>query len=246
MQMMAFITPLIQISHRLRDYLIDILRKAMYQGDLSTRQLSVFGFCQILKQLRHNNSRRISAGLGGSQLTISGYSLTSQSILDHTRPAQRHFDILAFEIMGMLRKSFNETYELKEVLYENLTSAVDGNLNLTPHIIQLLELKCRTYFQVNDTQFVINFDKIISECSEGSTEVQVNESLGKLIKCVGHCITVCDQGGLEFDTSSLRSFFKVLINRIHVAKDSLEIVSYISTFFIPRLNSIHVVLFIIV
>lgn len=225
MRMMAFITPLIQISHRLRDFLIDVLRKAMYQGDLNTRKLSTYGFCQILKQLRHNNSRRVSAGLGVTQLTISGYSLTSQSILDHSRPAQRHFDILAFEIMGILRKCFNETYELKEVLYESLTTAVDSNLNLTPHIIQLLELKFRTYFQVSDARFQIKFDKIVGECADGSIEIQVKEQLGKLIKCVGHCIAVCDQGGLEFDTSSLRRFFNVLINRIDSAKDDLEIVS---------------------
>lgn len=225
MRMMAFITPLIQLSHRLRDYLIDILRKAIYQGDLNTRKLSTFGFCQILRQLRHNNSRRVSAGLGVTQLTISGYSLISQSILDHSRPAQRHFDILAFEIMGILRKCFNETCELKEVLYESLTAAVDGNLSLTPHIIQLLELKFRTYFQIDDARFVIKFDKIVGECAEGSIEIQVNEHLGKLIKCMGHCITVCDQGGLEFDTSSLRRFFNVLIKRIDSAKDDLDIVS---------------------
>lgn len=222
---MAFITPLAQISNRLRDYLIDILRKAMYQGDLNTRKLSVFGFCQILKQLRQNNSRRASAGIGGSQLTISGYSLLSQSILDTSRNTPRHFDILALEIMGILRKCFNQNCELKEILYESLTTAVDANLNLSPHIIQFLELQFRSYFQIDDTRISINFDKIVGESVEGSVDVQIHDQLGKLIKCMGHCIIVCDQGGLEFDTSSLRDLFKMLLNRTESIKNELGIVS---------------------
>lgn len=225
MRMMAFITPLAQISTQIRDSLIEILRKAMYHNDLNTRKLSVFGFCSVLKQLRQNNSRRGSSGLIGTQLTISGYSLLSQSMQDTTRNSQRHFDILVLEIMGILRRSFNQTYEIKEILYDNLIKAADGNLKLTPYIIQFLELHFRAYFQSNDSRMAINFDKIVVEIDEGA-DVKVNDQLGKLMKCVGHCVLACQQGDMEFDTTSLQQFFNELINRLFlIDSDALKIVS---------------------
>lgn len=230
MRMMAFITPLAQISTQIRDHLIDILRKAMYQRDLDTRKLSVFGFCSILKHLRLNNSRRGTAGMAGTQLTISGFSL-SQSYLDTSRNSQRHFDILALEIIGILRKCFNQTHEIKETLYDCLINAVDGNLNITPHIIQFLELHFRAYFQIDGAKITINVDKII-----GANELQINDHLGKLIKCIGHCIILCDQGALDFDTAALKKFFHDLVHRI--ALNDLDALNSVSEHLFKVLISI--------
>lgn len=222
--MMAFITPLAQISNPVRDFLIEILRKAMYHSNPNTRKLSVFGFCSILKQLRPNNSRRGSTGMNGTQLTISGYSLLSQSLMDNTRNNSRHFDILVFEIMGILRKCFNQTYEIKEMLYDSLVKAADGNLKLTPHIIQFLEMHFRAYFRTENTRVTINFSKIVVESEDGG-EVKVYDHLGKLMKCIGHCILACEQGDLEFDTSSLEKFFDELVDGVHlIDSDVLAIV----------------------
>lgn len=220
MRIMTFLAPMAQLSTQIRDYLIDILRKSMYQADVNTRKMAVFGFCTILKQLRQNNSRRGPANLGGTQLTISGFSLASQSLLNNSKDSKRHFDTLALEIMGILRKCFNQTCEIKEMLYECLSTAVDGNPNLTPHIIQFLELHLRSYFKIDEAKLTINFDRIICEKeTDGVTELLVYDQLGQLVKCVGHCIIKCDQAGLEFDTASLRTFFNTLINRI----DSIEL-----------------------
>lgn len=104
--------------------------------------MGVYGFCLVLKHLRDNNSRRGGAIVGSSsnqhraltgsgrfgmtfsQHSLSGYSLMSQTILDTEHNPQRHFDMLALEIIGMLRKCFNQTYEVKEVLYEGEGAAI--------------------------------------------------------------------------------------------------------------------------
>lgn len=239
MRMMAFITPLTQISNQIRDSLIDVLRKAMYHSDINTRKLSVFGFCNVLKQLRQNNARRGSSALNGSQLTISGYSLLSQSMNDPSRNSHHHFDIMVLEIMGILRKCLNQTHEIKEILYDSLAKAADANLKLTPHIIQFLELHFRSYFRIADSQITINFEKCVNETDEGFG-VKINDQLGKLTKCLGHCVLVCEQGSLEYDASTLLSFFNDLINHVYlIDSDALGIVSVSVVLSIPYKQKFH-------
>lgn len=110
MRMITFIYPLIKISFAIRDGLIEVLTKAMSQTNAALRRFGVYGFCLVLKNLRNNNSRRAAGQVSSSnnlsftQGTISGYSLMSQSTLGNRDNPQRHFDMLALEIIGILRK----------------------------------------------------------------------------------------------------------------------------------------------
>lgn len=110
MRMISFIYPLIKLSFTIRESLIGILTKAMSSTDVHMRRFGVYGFCLLLKNLQNNISRRAvgagvsSANLSFTQANISGFSLMSQSTLGNRENPQRHFDMLALEIIGLLRK----------------------------------------------------------------------------------------------------------------------------------------------
>lgn len=111
MRMITFIFPLIRLSVAIRDSLIAVLTKAMSSTDVQRRRFGVYGFCLLLKNLRNNTARRAIGGsvssstnLSFTQGNISGLSLMSQSTLGNRDNPQRHFDMLALEIVGLLRK----------------------------------------------------------------------------------------------------------------------------------------------
>lgn len=229
MRMMTFIVPLLKISNTVRDYFIETLRKAMYQSDLSTRQAAVHGFCVILKELRNNNScRGGTGGFGGSQFSISGYSLMSQQLVGTADNPHRHFDMCVLEIVGILRKCFNQTYEIKKMLYDGLTNAVEFNPKLTPHILLFLESHFRDYICITDTQVRIKFEKCITEkCIDGIPTVQIWDHFGTLLQLIGRCIIKCDENSLDFETEDLKELFDSLIERIDtMTLEQLGLVSY--------------------
>lgn len=227
MRMMTFVVPLLKYSNAVRDYFIETLRKAMYQSDLSTRQAAVHGFCVILKELRNNNSCRSGAGLGGSQFNISGYSLMSQQLVSTPNNPQRHFDMCVLEIIGILRKCFNQTYEIKKMLYDGLTNAVELNAKLTPHILLFLESHFRDYICILDSQVRIKFEKCIAEkCVDGIPTVQIWDHFGKLLQLIGRCIIKCDENSLDFETGDLKELFDSVIDRVDTIKlEQLGLVS---------------------
>lgn len=111
MRLISFIYPLIKINFTIRDSLIAVLTKAMSSTDAQMRRFGVYGFCLLLKNLRNNISRRAVGGgslsnnnLSFTQGNISGLSLMSQSTLGNRDNPQRHFDMLALEVVGLLRK----------------------------------------------------------------------------------------------------------------------------------------------
>lgn len=227
MRMMTFIVPLLKISNVVRDYFIETLRKAMYQSDLSTRQAAVHGFCGILRELRNNNSCRGTVGLGGSQFNISGYSLMSQQHISSANNPYRHFDMCVLEIVGILRKCFNQTYEIKKMLYDGLTNAVEFNPKLTPHVLLFLESHFRDYICIVDHQLRIKFDKCITEkCIDGIPTVQIWDHFGKLLQLIGRCIIKCDEHSLDFETEDMKELFDSLIGRIDtITVEQLGLVS---------------------
>lgn len=228
MRMMTFIVPLLKISNTIRDYFIETLRKAMYQSDLSTRQAAVHGFCVILKELRSNSTFRGTTGLNGSQFNISGYSLMSQQHMSNTNNPYRHFDMCVLEIIGILRKCFNQTYEIKKMLYDGLTNAVELNSKLTPHILLFLESYFRDYICIMNNQVRIKFDKCIAEkCIDGIPTVQIWDHFGKLLQLIGRCIIKCDEHSLDFETDDLKELFEQLIERIDtITLEQLGLVSF--------------------
>lgn len=220
MRMMQFIVPIIKISGVIRDHFIETMRKAMFQSNLSTRQAGIFGFCLILKELRNNNSCRGNGSLGSSQFVISGYSLMSQQALGSDNNPSKHFDMTVLEIIGILRKCFNQTYEIKEMLYDSLINTIDQNLKLVPHILQFLESHFRNYFEIGENQFEINFDKcIIEKETNGIVSVQIWDNIGKLLQLVARCVLICQMNELDNEIEDMVDFLIEISRKIDQISD---------------------------
>lgn len=71
MRLMSFIIPLCKQSQHIRDLFIEMLRKAIYQRDVATRQMAIYGFCLVLKHLRENQTTSRHSG-GGILSSIVG------------------------------------------------------------------------------------------------------------------------------------------------------------------------------
>lgn len=218
MRMMTIILPLIKNNAKIRDYFIDVLRRAMYQSNLSTRQMGVHGFCLILKQQRNNNAFRSSstaARFNGSQLSISGFSVMSQQLLGSQNNPNMNFDMCVLEIIGVLRKCFNQTYEIKEILYDGLLNAVQQNPKLISHVLQFLDWHFRNYFDdLEKTSPSIKFSKCINETVvDEIPTIKLNDHLGKLLHFMGQCVILVEYHDLEVEIADLRELFDTLIEK---------------------------------
>uniref|UniRef100_A0A1B0GJY9 Uncharacterized protein n=2 Tax=Lutzomyia longipalpis TaxID=7200 RepID=A0A1B0GJY9_LUTLO len=228
MRIVTFIFPLIKISFATRDYLIDTLRTATFSHDESTRTFGIYGFCTLLKHLKNSNSRRVgSTGTGlMSQISISGFSMMSQATLGNQGNPNRDFDMLTMEILGILRKVFDESVQMKEILYDTLLRAVDRNVQLAPHVLFFIDFHFRNYLEVDELNFNIKFSEFITE-RDGKIEVWDN--LGALIYFVGFSVVTSDKYELPYDTKILRKLLDFLVNRIgNVTFESLGITGAVS------------------
>lgn len=195
--------------------------------------MGVYGFCMLLKQLKNNNSRRVNTGNIStfSQInTISGFSLLSQTNLSGAGNPQRHLDTLTLEIVGILRKCFNQQKEIKDILYEGLHRTIEMNLQIIPHLMQFLDLHFRSYFTINDNEFEIKFDLVVHERPNGFIEEQDN--LGELLNLIGTILYVCDSNNLIYDNVVLKNMMETIANRItDITLEQIGIVSDINYFF---------------
>lgn len=235
MKMMTFIAPLIKTNTQIRDYFIEMLRRAMYQSNMSTRQMAVYGFCLILKQLRSNSAWRTSARAGGpSQFSISGFSVMSQQTLSNGKnSANMGFDMCVLEIIGILRKCFNQTYEIKEILYDGLSGSVQQNPKIIAHVLQFLDWHFRSYFNEIADTITINFDKAIFEHNTGdTTSIQINDHIGKLLQFITQCIILLEQYDMDYNIKDLKDFFEQLLEKMDtITLDQLGVVCWTCLFY---------------
>jgi len=143
MRMMNFILPLLKISNRVRDALIDVLCKAMSSrwvllhsspyitnfcsfSGIQKRRMAIYGFCMILKQLNNSNAIRQTSSATSfcTQHSISGYSMMTQNTLGSRSNPQRNFDMLTLEIIGMLRNCLQQQFDIRSTLYESKLSNI--------------------------------------------------------------------------------------------------------------------------
>ncbi|XP_055641903.1 Fanconi anemia group I protein [Toxorhynchites rutilus septentrionalis] len=238
MRIMTFLFPLIRISHTIRDSFIEVLRKAMYHSEINTRMMGVFGFCSLLKQLKNNNSRRsVLGGFAGNltQLSISGMSLLSQSTLGRADNPDVHFDMLTLEILGILRRCFTQTVEVRDLLYESLGRAVEFNNKLLPHVLQFIDWHFCNYFSESlEGELQIDFEKCVrykqddsEDMNEDDRQQQVDifDNVGKLMVFMVHCVTLCDQFDVQHDNDNVKRILKDVVQNIeNISLDSLGII----------------------
>ncbi|KAH8355258.1 hypothetical protein KR093_009668, partial [Drosophila rubida] len=238
MRMMNFILPLLKLSNRVRDALIEVLRKAMTK-DLRIRRMAIFGFCMILKQLNNSNSVRQSQSASSfcTQHNISGYSMMTQSSLGSRSNPQRNFDMLTLEIIGILRSCFDQQLEIRRTLYENLQRAVELNAKLVPHVLQFVDFHLRSFFDTTsadqvgddlDTHFTINHEQLVGSKDE---QVELKDNLGCLVQFVSYCLAIFERAPSGCDVREMNRLLTLCIQRIVANRLPLEDTSPPATHF---------------
>ncbi|XP_035772675.1 Fanconi anemia group I protein-like isoform X2 [Anopheles albimanus] len=217
MRFMAFLFPLVRTSHTIRDRFIEVLRKAMSNSESSTRIMGVFGFCSLLKQLKNNNARRSIMGPAGgnyTQLSISGMSLLSQAAYGSVSNPYLHFDMLALEVLGVLRKCLTQTVEFIDWHFE---SYFGGN---------------------SDDKLTIAFDKCVRYCNDIEHEDQsdllrpivVYDNVGRLMAFMVHCVVLCDQHYIQHDTNAVKKTLQLIVDRVDsITSEELGIMGTLDT-----------------
>ncbi|XP_055541221.1 Fanconi anemia group I protein isoform X2 [Wyeomyia smithii] len=220
MRLVTFLFPLIRISHKIRDAFIEVLRKAMYHSEVNTRMMVLGG----------------SAG-NLTQLSISGMSLLSQSTLGRSDNPDMHFDMLTLEILGILRRCFTQTIDIRELLYESLGRAVEFNSKLLPHVLQFADLHFSSYFSESlEGTLVIDFERCVryKQCEAASEEetsdlqvqqIEVFDNVGKLTALMVHCVTLCEQHNVQHDNEGTHKILKDVVEQVEqISLDSLGII----------------------
>lgn len=130
-------------SMKLRELMAQTMRSAMYQNKPGMRKLAVYSFCVMLKKVTMPTASNLHSTFAPSQ-NISMMSLMSQSQLPSTeRTSMRRVSVLVLEILGILRKCFSHSVEIRVTLYESLLNAVVANPFIIPNVLELVE----TYFR---------------------------------------------------------------------------------------------------
>lgn len=177
--------------------------------------MGVHGFCVVLKLIRDNNSRRIRSGFGGvTQPTLSGMSLATQLTQSNRMQKSRSFDLLALEILGSLKKCFNQTSRIKVTLYEGLATAIEFNAKLIPHVLSFVSYHFVQYFNVSDLGFEIKFDKIVRERSDNVYDIW--DSLGHLVFLMSKIVVLGRMNDLQSETDSTAKTLDSIMNKIDV------------------------------
>lgn len=126
-------------SSKLRDLMSTTMRAAMYQNKRGMRKLAVFSFCVMLKKVTKPSQLGFNEPYMPTQ-NISMLSLMSQSQLPTTeKVSMRRVSVLVLEILGILRKCFSHSIDVRETLYENLLKAVAANPFIIPNVLELVE-----------------------------------------------------------------------------------------------------------
>lgn len=126
-------------STKLRDLMSQTMRSSMYQNKPGMRRLAVYSFCVMLKKVTKPTQGNVRETFAASQ-NISLMSLMSQSQIPSTEKVNmRRVSVLVLEILGILRKCFSHSVEVRVTLYENLLSAVAANPFIIPNVLELVE-----------------------------------------------------------------------------------------------------------
>lgn len=131
-------------STSLRDLMIDVMKKAMYQRNVEIRKMAIFSFCIMLRKFTKPSSRLSASTSTQSRFShnISMFSLTQSQIAISANSSRnnniRQVEIIMLEILGLLRKCFSENNEIKVMLYESLLNSIQANSFIVSNVFEFL------------------------------------------------------------------------------------------------------------
>eukprot|EP00698_Gefionella_okellyi_P015230 TRINITY_DN4297_c0_g1_i1.p1 TRINITY_DN4297_c0_g1~~TRINITY_DN4297_c0_g1_i1.p1 ORF type:complete len:1288 (-),score=301.62 TRINITY_DN4297_c0_g1_i1:2000-5287(-) len=167
--LLTAVQPLLRYSAHFQDYVVLVLRKAMFHREEDARLIAVGGLLQLL----------IHVGRRQQALTI----MASQAEGDATDGAAESFSTLYGEILGYLRRCLTQQAAVREKLYYGLCAISRGRLR-DPFIFDILLAQVQRYVDLG-AKPVLKIHRCIEV--KGDTPVLV-EPLGCLLVCVHRCM----------------------------------------------------------
>nr|XP_024215978.1 Fanconi anemia group I protein isoform X1 [Halyomorpha halys] len=195
------IVSLIKVSHKIRDSLILVLRKALFAHNVNTRKVAVIGFLQLLKRLKMKGFVTLSQN---SFQTYTCPSIFTQNRLEvHSQQSgainSHNNEGICFEVVNILKRCFVQQVEVKLCLYEGITRALLQNPELCLPTSEIFLTHLSQYYDPDTT--VLPPLKLGQAVSIKNDKVIINEPLGHLIFVVQQIIITSSQlmSGLEDD-----------------------------------------------
>ncbi|CAG8563078.1 2562_t:CDS:10 [Ambispora leptoticha] len=197
------VQPIILLDQSFRDGLMLVLRKCMFAKNIEGRQIALKGFIQILMIFTQENDDPM----------ILSNNLTSDSVQVQESKA------LKLEILGILRRTFNQQADIRLVLHDGLMRVMDLSETLNSDIFEILHTQFQRYFEMETSLHpILRLDLCIENVAG---ELSAVEPLGNLIQCISRSVTIfsgnCNDGEMSLVTSHMLEFknnLSLLIERI--------------------------------
>ena len=198
------LSPLVKLSRVLRDHLILALRKLLFCSSTDARQAATSGVLLLLKTFRISTSRSVS------QLSqTQGSGSLSQVAVDVHRGGRMSNEALCLELLGVLRRCFMQTPEVKMVFYSGVMEVVNKNPELCEGVLEVAYTHLLYLWGPEGgsrRRWQLNLDKIGREANESW---ELEEPVGWFLNCLQQ-ITSKTQQVTEGDNDILDKVTKLL------------------------------------
>lgn len=168
--------PLLKLSSALKDGLMVVLRKSMYNRKSNARKVSALGYLLVLKKFKVLGSIPFSQ----SQSEDSSSSISQVWVEFHcARYNCTANDGLCYELLEIIRHSLDRQSDNKQIIYQGLNEVMVKNPNLSAYILELFLGRFEKYFKWDER---IQPPIALSSC----VDVKLDEPI--LLEPIGHLI----------------------------------------------------------
>ncbi|XP_068131301.1 Fanconi anemia group I protein [Hyperolius riggenbachi] len=176
--------PLFKINISVRDFIILVLRKAMFSSQIEARKSAVAGFLLLLKNFKvlgSLSSSQCSQAIGASQVLVDV----------HTRYNSAANEAFCLEILGCLRRCLSQQEDIRRILYEGFYDVLRRNSQLASPIMQTLVSQLKRYYEAEpDLLPPLKLEKCITAQKE---QIILQEPLAHLLSSIHNCLSWYNQ-----------------------------------------------------
>jgi hypothetical protein len=168
-----------------------LLRKSIFLRESECRKMAILGFLQILESLGQKEGK-----VGGGE------------------------EKLGCEIIGFLRRCFNQQSEMREEVYNGLSRVFECNINLREVIIDILSPQFWKYFNNSENELPVSLSACIDgkptagQVDKGPSSVRIAEPFHCLIMCMAKCASYCTPDSEDTVPNSVYLALQKLLNTI--------------------------------
>lgn len=192
-QMIRSFASLSKLNSSVNEMMLMILKKGLFSKDLNSRLNSVSGLFEILNALPKS----------------------SQIITDQN-------DQLSMEILSYLKRSLNQKYEVRELLYRNFEQYLEKNVEKSPIVLEIIDFHLRKYTNC-DNHSSIKFQDCIHFDADG--EPVPLEPFPGLFKIFLRCFdSISDASDAESSLSDFAELFEYIVSSLETLNiEALEL-----------------------